>query len=87
MLITSLVIPRDVKTGDALSFTVSFKEIIMAQLRAAEVQIHVEKKANAKTKLGKQTTPDEGAKNDSVFTKIDNSTDGFLTNIFGAPKP
>lgn len=57
MLIESLVMPRDRTSGDALHFTVTFKQIKIVRNRSTKKTVAKEPKAQAKVKAGKQTTP------------------------------
>jgi hypothetical protein len=54
MMMTSLDVPRDARSGDALLFTATFKQIRFAELRRKEVTVAKEPKAKDKVALGKQ---------------------------------
>jgi hypothetical protein len=54
MMLISLNIPKDAKTGDAVRFTATFKEIRFAELQRKIVAVPKEPKARGKTNVGKQ---------------------------------
>jgi hypothetical protein len=77
MVMTSLAIPRDGKTGDALRFTASFKQIRVVKNKATKKVVSKEPKAQPKAKAGKQTanTANDSQKKKSILKQFD---DGVL---------
>jgi hypothetical protein len=59
MVMTSLVIPRDARTGEALRFTASFKQVRLVKNKTTTQVVAKEPKAKGKVKTGKQPTPEE----------------------------
>lgn len=60
MIMSSLVIPRDGQTGDALQFTATFKQITIVKNKTTKKVVAKEPKAQPKAKAGKQTPKDAG---------------------------
>lgn len=77
MVMTSLTIPRDGKTGDALRFSASFKQIRVVKNKATKKVVSKEPKAQPKAKAGKQTTrpANDSQKKKSILKQFD---DGVL---------
>jgi hypothetical protein len=59
MVMTSLLVPRDARTGEALRFTASFKQIRLVKNKTTTQVVAKEPKAKGKAKLGKKPTPEE----------------------------
>jgi hypothetical protein len=55
MILTSLTVPRDNKTGDAIKFTVAFKEILTTEILTKQVKV-AKSSQGKKQDLGKQAT-------------------------------
>lgn len=71
MVMTSLNIPRDRSTGDAVRFTASFKQVIVVENKTTKKTVAREPKAQRKVKAGKQTpkaTPDAERKKSIAFS-------------------
>lgn len=93
MMITSLTIPRDPKTGEALNFTAVFRAIRFASLRTTQAQTNKVASSNKKVDKGKQVgKPEEPKKNQSAakFLKdaVGNGIDlikGLRGGVPGAP--
>lgn len=54
MLVTQLRFPRDPQSGEALYFTIAFREVQLVGVRRREVVVAKEPKANGKQAAGKQ---------------------------------
>lgn len=78
MMLTSLTIPKDPKTGMALNFTAVFREIRFAVIRTTEAQTKVVKTANKKVNLGKQVGKPKPEANRSIWSSLNNATGGFI---------
>lgn len=85
MMLTSLSIPRDPKTGDALNFTAVFREVRFATLRLVEAQTKVVKTANKKVKLGKQVGPPAPEDKRDTLDRINDGLNGGLFDFFSPP--
>lgn len=55
MLLTSLSVPRDTRTGDALRFTAVFKRVKLVKNKSTTVTVTKEPKGKKKASAGKQT--------------------------------
>lgn len=88
MLMTSLDIPQDAKTGDALHFTAEFQNVRIVENKVTSLKVAKDPRANKKAKIGKQAA--QILKNDvNVVRKLaqpwtDNISRGLdRINIFG----
>lgn len=54
MVITSLDIPQDARTGDALRFTATLQHVRIVENRVTQIKVATNPRANAKVKLGKR---------------------------------
>lgn len=83
MVFESLVIPRDSKTGDALGFQATLKEIIIVKNKTTRKVVSREPKAQPKNKTGTQTpkaaTPAQTKK--SILYRLDESTGKGLSKF------
>lgn len=77
MIMTSLTIPRDGKTGDALRFTAVFRRIVVVKNKSTKKVVSREPKAQSKSKAGKQTAKpaNESQRKKSILKQFD---DGVL---------
>lgn len=68
MIISNLSVPRDNKTGDALAFTIAFRQVRVVRNKSTRKVVAKEPKAQPRTKTGKQTpkTTDEATKKKSI---------------------
>jgi hypothetical protein len=55
VIITSLSVPRDAKTGDAIRFSIAMREIRIVESQFVEVAVLQERKASKKKDVSKQT--------------------------------
>lgn len=77
MIMTSLTVPRNAQTGDAVRFSASFKEVRLAEVRLQEIIVKKEPKARKKVNVGKQVAkPADTATKDSVVKGLDRNTFG-----------
>lgn len=60
MILASLSIPRDGRTGDALQFTATFRQIRIVKNKTTKKVVAKEPKAQPKANAGKQTPKDAG---------------------------
>lgn len=71
MMMTQLNVPRDGKTGDALRFTATFKEVRLAEIRRKEVTVQTkDPKGKDKQKLGKQVAAETKPEYTSAATEV-----------------
>lgn len=91
MVLTSLVVPRNASTGEALRFTATFRNVIIIKNRTTTATVATEPRAKPKVPKGKkiaEKTPEPTKKKSMLFT-LDESTGGgvtkFLTKVFGNP--
>lgn len=77
MVIQKLAYPRDARTGDAMRFNMSFKEIRFAENQRSIQVLAKEPKAKKKTDIGKQV----GKKTDTrVTSQLKSIDEGYLNN-------
>jgi hypothetical protein len=87
MLLTSLVVPRDASTGDALKFTAVFKHVRIVRNRETRA-VAKEPKAKSKVAKGKQApavTPEATKKKSIAFELRENA--GTMLKKFGILSP
>lgn len=80
MMLTSLSVPHDAKTGDALRFTATFKQVRLAEVRRKEVTVTREPKAKGKTNTGKQAVENAPEQAQSTLHRLGTRGDGKLHN-------
>lgn len=83
MILSSLSIPRDKQTGDALFFTASFKQIILVTSRTVRIVVAKTTKAQGKNKAGVQVgKPATLSKSEgSTLFNLDESLNGGLSKL------
>ena len=86
MVMTSLSIPRDKNTGDALSFSAQFRQVIIVKNKTTRKV--VSKVAKPKTSTGKQPTktPTDAQQKKSILYKLDESTGKGLSKLLTPSK-
>jgi hypothetical protein len=82
MILTSLSVPRDSKTGDALLFTASFQRVILVKNKLTRKVVSRDPKVQPKNKTGKQAPKtDTSASKKSILKTLDNSTGRGLSKL------
>lgn len=82
MILISLSVPRDSKTGDALLFTASFQRVILVKNKLTRKVVSRDPKVQPKNKTGKQAPKtDTSASKKSILKTLDNSTGRGLSKL------
>lgn len=88
MVITSLVVPRNASTGDAVRFTATFKQVVIVKNRLTTGVIAKEPKAKPKVSRGKKVpdkTPEPTKKKSMAYQAVESL--GLLDKLgITAPK-
>lgn len=84
MILTSLTAPEDSRTGDALRFTATFKNVRFAEVRRKEIVTKKEPKARGKVATGKQVAkPATPEQERSLLHQGSGGADNLLKNVKG----
>lgn len=87
MAFESLVVPRDAKTGDAVNFSATLKQVIVVKNKTTRKVVSKEPRAQPRNKTGTQTpkTATEAQKKKSILYKRDESTGRGLSKLLSPP--
>ena len=88
MVLESLASTNDAKTGDALRFTATFKQVRLAEVMVKVVQVQAEPKANDKKKVGAQVAKNARPVDESTAHQIlgQKNVDRLKPNTSAVPR-
>jgi hypothetical protein len=85
MAITSVSVPRDSKTYDALRFSITFKRVVVVKNKLTRTRVSRDSRAGDKTKTGNQATKNTEVEKSRLAAAVDGAAgkDGFLGKTAG----